>query len=337
MDDDPAMVGLVSAVLTAAGFAAPTTTTTGAGGLALAADIDLVLLDLQLPDMSGLEVLAALRRRPAPPPIIVVTAHGSESAAVQALRLGADDYLLKDAALGELLPQVVERHRRITALRQALAAAERDLLQAERRTAVGELTVSLHHAINNPLMAATMETELLLRDPALNPAQREGMAAVHDALIRIRDVVHRATELRDAPTVDYLEGGIRMVDLYAEAGGGAVHQGAALVVATDPRLARVLGHLLRHAGFATQECAVEELARWIRDQRPAFRAVVVQAEAVTAAALPPDGAARPFLVAVGGATALAPVADRVDLAIPTPFDPGTFVGDLLARLDQRGE
>ncbi|MGH7732421.1 MAG: response regulator, partial [Gemmatimonadales bacterium] len=156
------MPRIIGAVLTASGYPAPAHVATGAA--ALTADpADLVLLDLQLPDTSGLDVLAALRSRPSPPAVVVVTAHGSETAAVQALRLGADDYLVKDAALRDLLPQVVERQRRNLALRAALTAAERDLVAAERLAAIGQITVSLHHALNNPLMAASTEVELLLR------------------------------------------------------------------------------------------------------------------------------------------------------------------------------
>ncbi len=85
----------------------------------------MVLLDHQLPDTTGLEVLEAIRRRPQPPAVILITAHGNESLAATALRRGADDYLAKDVSLTELLPQVLERVRRTRELRKALVAAER--------------------------------------------------------------------------------------------------------------------------------------------------------------------------------------------------------------------
>ena len=106
----------------------------------------------------------------------MITAHGNESLAAAALRLGAEDYLVKDASLAQLLPQVLERVRRIRAVREALAAAERDLVHAERLAAIGQLNVTLHHTINNPLMAASAEAELLLSDAAELYAGTAGIA-----------------------------------------------------------------------------------------------------------------------------------------------------------------
>ncbi len=56
---------------------------------------DVVLLDLRLPDMDGMEILERLNARDTPPPVIVITAHGSINVAVEAMRLGAFDFLVK--------------------------------------------------------------------------------------------------------------------------------------------------------------------------------------------------------------------------------------------------
>jgi DNA-binding response OmpR family regulator len=336
VDDDPAIARIISAVITAAGYAPPVVASTGADGLARAADADIVLLDLQLPDLDGLEVLAQLRARPTPPAIIVVTAHGSETAAARALSLGADDYVIKDASLTDLLPKVVERHRRTVALRRALAAAERDLLAAERMAAVGQMTVTLHHAINNPLMAASAEADLLLRDPALTAEQREGLTVIRQSLERIRDTVRRAGELPEAPATDYLEGSIRMVDLGAAGTGPAAGQrGRALMCTTTPQLGRVLGHLLRHAGFTVEDCPPGEVAAHAGTPAADVRVIVVEGGVVDPAALPRRTEGGPLLVAVGAAAALAALAGRVDFAVGVPFDPGTFVSEVLNRLEWR--
>ena len=172
-----------------------------------------MLLDQQLPDTSGLDVLDAIRTRPRPPAVVLVTGHGNESLVASALRRGADDYLAKDAALTELLPQILERVRRGRELRKALAAAEQDLVRAERLAAVGEMTVTLHHEINNPLMAAFADVELLLTDPAAAPETlKQGLEDIRQALRRIRDIVQRIGKLREIRSKDYLRG-IRMVDL----------------------------------------------------------------------------------------------------------------------------
>jgi DNA-binding response OmpR family regulator len=56
---------------------------------------DLVLLDLMMPDLSGMEVIERVRRRDRDTPIFMITAYGSVEAAVHALKLGANDYFSK--------------------------------------------------------------------------------------------------------------------------------------------------------------------------------------------------------------------------------------------------
>jgi len=71
-----------------------------------AEDFALVLLDINLPRMNGLEVLAALRRADNIVPVIVLSARDGEYDKVAALRLGADDYVTKPFALAELLARI---------------------------------------------------------------------------------------------------------------------------------------------------------------------------------------------------------------------------------------
>src|SRR4051812_24079371 len=77
---------------------------TGRAALAAAA-ADLVLLDLRLPDLDGLDVCRRLRERD-DTPIIVVTARGEESDRVVGLELGADDYVVKPFGLRELIARI---------------------------------------------------------------------------------------------------------------------------------------------------------------------------------------------------------------------------------------
>jgi two-component system repressor protein LuxO len=84
---------------------------------------DAVLLDLRLPDGDGLGLLAEIRARPAPPPVVVMTAHGSVATAVAAMRAGAADFLVKPFAAERLvvtLSNVLER----AALRREVATLQ---------------------------------------------------------------------------------------------------------------------------------------------------------------------------------------------------------------------
>jgi len=105
-DDRAIRRGLVDA-LSFAGFE---TCESGDGrdGLkqALGAGVDLVLLDLVLPGMHGLDVLSAVRDAGSTVPIIVLTARGEEADRVEGLRRGADDYVVKPFSIRELLARV---------------------------------------------------------------------------------------------------------------------------------------------------------------------------------------------------------------------------------------
>ncbi|HSM51322.1 MAG TPA: response regulator, partial [Thermoanaerobaculia bacterium] len=70
--------------------------------LAAPGALDLVLTDLKLPDGTGLEVLRAARGRRPEAPVVVMTAYGSVAAAVEAMKLGAADFLEKPVGLGQL-------------------------------------------------------------------------------------------------------------------------------------------------------------------------------------------------------------------------------------------
>jgi DNA-binding response OmpR family regulator len=337
VDDDPDIARLVQHILKSHGMKPAVQVTSGRDALASLSGVDIVLLDHQLPDTSGLDVLDAIRARPAPPAVVMVTAHGNESLAATALRRGADDYLAKDAALSEMLPQIVERVRRTRELRKALSAAEQDLVRAERLAAIGEMTVTLHHEINNPLMAALAEAELLLAHPDAPPEQRrQGLEEIRTALQRIRDIVQRIGRLREARAKDYLRG-VQMLDLErAPQEPPVVSRGTALIYMTDEDLARVVSLLLRSAAFQVERC-VSTAELQLKAGRIGVTLVVIAGGADTPGAHPLEGfvpaQSRDYLmvalVSGDGTAALAAGADHV---IALPFDPGTFTGEILRRL-----
>lgn len=90
----------------------------GAEGLQLATDghYDVLVLDLRLPSMEGREVLRTLRDRGNAVPVLVLTAQDAVDFKVQALRMGADDYVTKPFALEELLARVEALSRRPKAI-----------------------------------------------------------------------------------------------------------------------------------------------------------------------------------------------------------------------------
>ncbi len=104
VEDDNAIAEPLAAGLTREGFSVQRVATAAA---ALEADpADLLLLDLQLPDLDGYEVCRRFRTRSDLLPIIIVTARGEEVDRVVGLELGADDYLVKPFGFRELLARI---------------------------------------------------------------------------------------------------------------------------------------------------------------------------------------------------------------------------------------
>lgn len=93
---------------------------------------DFVILDLGLPDMQGLDLLRALREKNEAVPIVVLSSRADESAKVQALDFGADDYITKPFGINELLARI-----RAAVRHQLQSHGERPIFR------VGELSVDL--------------------------------------------------------------------------------------------------------------------------------------------------------------------------------------------------
>lgn len=104
IDDEPTQVSSLTFALEEEGYRVQGAGTGEAGLQAIAAlQPDLVLLDLRLPDMDGLAVLEAIKRKDAAIHVIMISAHGDTRAAVKAVKVGAADYLTKPFDLDELL------------------------------------------------------------------------------------------------------------------------------------------------------------------------------------------------------------------------------------------
>jgi DNA-binding response OmpR family regulator len=128
VEDDAGVAGALAESLHARGHPV-TSVGRGADALHRHREADLVLLDLGLPDLDGLDVLRKIRAV-SPVPVIVLTARGDERSVVRGLRLGADDYLTKPVRLAELLARMDAVVRRAVA-RDAPADSAGDVVHVE--------------------------------------------------------------------------------------------------------------------------------------------------------------------------------------------------------------
>jgi two-component system alkaline phosphatase synthesis response regulator PhoP len=130
VDDEKNLLDLLSFNLESAGYEV-ITAATGIDALNMASSAQLILLDLMLPDLFGLEVLKMLRANPATAgiPVIILTATDSESNTVECFENGADDYITKPFSVRELLARVK------AVLRRSLVTSTDEIIR------IGPLTI----------------------------------------------------------------------------------------------------------------------------------------------------------------------------------------------------
>jgi PAS domain S-box-containing protein len=135
IEDDEGLSRLIQRKLRGAGFHTE-------GALTGAEAIDwiannptplLLLLDYRLPDMTGEQIIETLVERQRSVPFITITGHGGEKVAVEMMKLGARDYLVKDSALLDLLPSVVKQVVGQLAVEKELATTQQALRESEER------------------------------------------------------------------------------------------------------------------------------------------------------------------------------------------------------------
>lgn len=133
---------------------------------------DFVILDLGLPDMQGLELLRALREKNEAVPIVVLSSRADESAKVQALDFGADDYITKPFGINELLARI-----RAAVRHQLQSHGERPIFR------VGDLSVDLVRRI---VKVAEQDVKLSPKEYDLLRlfVQHAGKVLTHNFLLR---------------------------------------------------------------------------------------------------------------------------------------------------------
>lgn len=130
IEDDLDLSGILEDQLKDAGYTV-TVTNNGADGLQLAAkqEHDLIVLDLMLPEIDGLEVCRQIRAMPGYTPILMLTALSSEIDKVVGLEMGADDYMTKPFSLRELIARIKSILRREESMQADTREEEPETLQ----------------------------------------------------------------------------------------------------------------------------------------------------------------------------------------------------------------
>ena len=183
VDDETKIVEVVGDYLRSAGFSVTAAADAGdALASARARPPDLVVLDLGLPGLDGLDVARELRRT-SPVPIVMLTARGEETDRVLGLELGADDYIVKPFSPRELVARVRAVLRRTDGPpqeRERFAVGEVTVDAGRRRVTVGDQDVEL----------TATEFDLLVemaRHPGRVFTRAQLLGATHGAVVESYD------------------------------------------------------------------------------------------------------------------------------------------------------
>jgi signal transduction histidine kinase len=206
VDDDRLVRQLVRATLESKGYEV-IEGDSGASGLRLVREpLDVLLLDLNMPDINGLAVCRAIRGAPqtADLPVMFLTASHDERTVVSCLQAGANDYISKpfaEAILQARVDMVVKAHRaergRRRALEElsnayeALKESRADAILNHRLTGLGVLASGLAHEMNSPLGALLSCLDYVADDP---PDPKEAKVALEEArqsAVKIAELVKR--------------------------------------------------------------------------------------------------------------------------------------------------
>jgi len=171
---------------------------------------DIILLDVNLPDMSGFDVLNELKssEETADIPVLIMTALSDMENVLAGFKMGAEDYLVKPFNFTELSARV-KAHLTIRQL-------QKRLIGIERLNALREVAVSFSHEINNPLMAISAYAHAMKMRDGRRCGSHDDCTEMADGIIEeVNRVAEKVKQLSDASrteTVDY-QPGIKMIDM----------------------------------------------------------------------------------------------------------------------------
>jgi DNA-binding response OmpR family regulator len=167
---------------------------------------DLVLLDLGLPDSSGLNTYNKISEVVSNIPVVVLTGLDDERIAISAVKKGAQDYLVKGEVDNRILLHSLEYAIERSKLLFRLKRLQELVLQSERIKVLVETAGAAAHEINQPLTSIFGMVELLKKDlPEGSPIHKK-VDFIFQAASKIKDIIKKMGSIKNYSTKPYAKG-----------------------------------------------------------------------------------------------------------------------------------
>lgn len=206
---------------------------------------DLIITDLIMEEMDGIELLKKAKGVDPQIAVIILTGHASIQTAIEALRLGAMDYLAKPINIEELRIRVKRAIER--------CEIEKRLTEVERRITYNATVTTANHEINQPLTVILSGIDMLKME-----LDKEG---IHDQQIinyfrliqkaghRISNILRRLREI-SSPIIQNIPHGMKMIELESEDTKRVTQKKFILVIEDEENLRQIIKDILENEGFS---------------------------------------------------------------------------------------
>jgi len=166
---------------------------------------DLIILDVQMPEMDGLEVCRIVKAQSGPNfvPILMLTSQSEDAEIVHGLECGADDYITKPFSLSELSARV-DAFLRIKTLTDQLRQTQNLLEQREKELVAMQVAGAAAHALGQPVTSIVLNCELI---GSLEPSSKDFQACLGEISSesrRVKDVLHALNSLKSYKPKPYV-------------------------------------------------------------------------------------------------------------------------------------
>ncbi|HXG39076.1 MAG TPA: response regulator [Bacteroidota bacterium] len=170
--------------------------------------IDVVLMDYFLPGMNGLEVTQTLRNEKIDVPVVFLTVNKDMNIAVEVMKLGVRDYLVKEEIATPILPKtilsVVEKKK----LEREIAELE---IRKKRLEVMQEMVAGIVRQISTPLEGMKSIVDQLSTKTQIEKVAKY-LSIIRDNVNRIETTMHKLQNLKEDKTVQYIKD-VKMIDL----------------------------------------------------------------------------------------------------------------------------